>query len=547
MERVQDRIGNCKNKSLSFSGRLQLIISAHAWFPLVWWSMKRGKSKVAEVVCLPKHEGGLGIRMYLFRSNICWGWRKILQIFNVLRPHIWYCIGNGKTTSMWDDLWDELCPLIQHVTPRNLIGAGFNRNDKMADVLKDGNWSWPNDWAVTHPTLFHINPPLLVLRVKTPLLGKLKMVNSCLLVSLVFGIVLDQELDDIIEWLLLIAHKNSIKSIVARLVFAAATYFIRQERNNRIHGKEARRVNQIRDTIVKVVRMKLMTIRFKKNLNVTRMFQIWKISKGDLHVSTNSCCNVKYVNHTKLSEALNVFNKMTHERPLPLADEFIRLLKDMKRHDMYFYKTGVVSFKPLFDRLILENRIYEAQGLFKQLAKHELCQLDTVLYNTIIKALCSHPFYKSNASLASKMMDDALKLLIEMLRAYCNAYKMDEAMLLYLEMNERGFKPDHETYSIMIRKLFRVARSGEALKVLEDMRAQGQMLNAFTYFCILNDLINMGHLEEALSLFHFVGDDGKLNSDISVFYFLINAAFVSKKSHIATELFEDLSVKGMKT
>ncbi|GJR27050.1 xylulose kinase-1 [Tanacetum coccineum] len=184
------------------------FLKAHAWFPLVWWSMKHGKSKVAEVVCLPKHEGGLGIRyigftlinskvvayrMYLFRSNICWGWRKILQIFNVLRPHIWYCIGNGKTTSVWDDLWDDLCLLIQHVTPRNLIGAGFNRNNKVADVLKDGNWSWPNDWAVTHPTLFHINPPLLVLRVKTPLLRKLKMVNSCLLVSLVFGIVLDQE------------------------------------------------------------------------------------------------------------------------------------------------------------------------------------------------------------------------------------------------------------------------------------------------------------------------------------------------------------------
>ncbi|GJR95888.1 putative RNA-directed DNA polymerase, eukaryota, reverse transcriptase zinc-binding domain protein [Tanacetum coccineum] len=60
--------------------------SAHVWFPLVWWSMKRGKSKVAEAICLPKHKGGLGIR----------------------------------------------------------------------------NWSWPNDWAVAHPTLFHINPPLLV-------------------------------------------------------------------------------------------------------------------------------------------------------------------------------------------------------------------------------------------------------------------------------------------------------------------------------------------------------------------------------------------------
>ncbi|GKD86974.1 pentatricopeptide repeat-containing protein [Tanacetum coccineum] len=118
-------------------------------------------------------------------------------------------------------------------------------------------------------------------------------------------------------------------------------------------------------------------------------------------------------------------------------------------------------------------------------------------------------FYNSNTSLASKMM-----LLRQML-----SYKMDEAMLLYLEMNER---------------------------VLDDMRAQGQMMNAFTYFCILNDLINMGHIEEALFWFHFVGDDGKLNSNISVYNFLIIAAFISKKPHIAMKLFEDLSVNGMK-
>ncbi|GJY29199.1 hypothetical protein Tco_0404966 [Tanacetum coccineum] len=89
------------------------------------------------------------------------------------------------------------------------------------------------------------------------------------------------KLDDIIEWLLLIAHKNSIKSIVARLVFAVATYFIWQERNNQIHGKETRRVNQIRDTIVKVVRMKLMTICFKKNLNVTLLLMLTNNGRVD--------------------------------------------------------------------------------------------------------------------------------------------------------------------------------------------------------------------------------------------------------------------------
>lgn len=86
--------------------------------------MKRGKAKVAwEDVCLPKFEGGLSIRklekfnvahiwkiltkesMWVrwihsyklkhrsfwdvrLEANVSWGWRKLLQIRNLIRPHI---------------------------------------------------------------------------------------------------------------------------------------------------------------------------------------------------------------------------------------------------------------------------------------------------------------------------------------------------------------------------------------------------------------------------------------------------------------------------
>ncbi|GJY06658.1 hypothetical protein Tco_0373712 [Tanacetum coccineum] len=94
------------------------------------------------------------------------------------------------------------------------------------------------------------------------------------------------KLEDIVDCITLIAHKNSINSIVARLVLDASAYFIWQEHNNRLHGKEIRRLHQICDIIVEVVRMKLMTIRFKKLLNVTCVLQIWKILNGDINVLT---------------------------------------------------------------------------------------------------------------------------------------------------------------------------------------------------------------------------------------------------------------------
>ncbi|GJU49824.1 hypothetical protein Tco_1219379, partial [Tanacetum coccineum] len=88
IEKVECRINDWKNKSLSIAGRLQLIQSVISSMNVYWASMfilptrvlldieqlmrgflwcqgilGRGKAKVAwEVVCLPKEEGGLGIK-----------------------------------------------------------------------------------------------------------------------------------------------------------------------------------------------------------------------------------------------------------------------------------------------------------------------------------------------------------------------------------------------------------------------------------------------------------------------------------------------------
>ena len=110
--------------------------------------MKRGKAKVAwENLCLPKYEGGLGIRnlekfnialmtthiwniithkesmlvrwihAYKLKGrcfwdlplmwNVSWGWRKILQIRDIVRPFFWHSIGNGHKISFCFDNWSE--------------------------------------------------------------------------------------------------------------------------------------------------------------------------------------------------------------------------------------------------------------------------------------------------------------------------------------------------------------------------------------------------------------------------------------------------------
>ncbi|GKA03823.1 putative reverse transcriptase domain, reverse transcriptase zinc-binding domain protein [Tanacetum coccineum] len=219
MERIKRRVNDWKNKSLSFAGRAQLIRSVLSSMHLYWASvfilpsslmfeleqvmrgflwcqgeMKKGKAKVAwDVVCLPKKEGGLGIRrleafnkalisshiwsilsgkeslwvkwIHTYKLNgrslwdiplrgkMSWGWRKVLQVRQLIRPYFWSKVGNGLSTFAWFDTWSSTGPLSNVISNRDIHRAGFSLNSKVADVLNHNNGAWPHAWVVKYPIL----------------------------------------------------------------------------------------------------------------------------------------------------------------------------------------------------------------------------------------------------------------------------------------------------------------------------------------------------------------------------------------------------------
>ncbi|XP_022041433.1 uncharacterized protein LOC110944014 [Helianthus annuus] len=219
VERMDARISDWKTKCLSFAGRLQLIRSVLSSLHIYWASvfilpkriikdledkMKRflwaqggnikGKAKVKwKSVCVPRCEGGLGIRRvgdmnsvlmslhvwsvlthreslwvkwihsYRFQNrlfweipvkgNITWSWRKMLSLRPMLRNYIWIEIGDGSNTLVWFDKWDAVCPIGNIVTPRMIANAGFNMETKLAEVHSHGEWRWPTQWVVRFPAL----------------------------------------------------------------------------------------------------------------------------------------------------------------------------------------------------------------------------------------------------------------------------------------------------------------------------------------------------------------------------------------------------------
>ncbi|GJW07139.1 hypothetical protein Tco_1569562 [Tanacetum coccineum] len=227
VKKARNRIGDRKNKSLSFAGRLQLCSSVISSMHVYWASilmiptgilldieqlmrgflwcngdLKRGKAKVAwNTICLPKCEGGLGIHslevfnIALMTTHIwnivsnkeslwvrwinayklkgrsfwdvplknyaSWRWRKLIRIWDLVRPFFRSKIGNGHGTSVWFDRWCDECPLIRYLSPRDVSHEGFSLLDKVSDMVSNEVWKWPQSWLLKAPILGQLNTPLL--------------------------------------------------------------------------------------------------------------------------------------------------------------------------------------------------------------------------------------------------------------------------------------------------------------------------------------------------------------------------------------------------
>ncbi|XP_071714357.1 uncharacterized protein [Rutidosis leptorrhynchoides] len=74
------------------------------------------------------------------------------------------------------------------------------------------------------------------------------------------------------------AKRRIARIIVVKLIFAATVYSLWQERNNRLYKKKKRSVDQVYKATYATVRLKIMSIKWKKNPQTLRLKSDWKIS-----------------------------------------------------------------------------------------------------------------------------------------------------------------------------------------------------------------------------------------------------------------------------
>ncbi|GJZ72126.1 putative reverse transcriptase domain, reverse transcriptase zinc-binding domain protein [Tanacetum coccineum] len=350
VEKAHNRIGDWKNKSLSFAGRLQLcrlvISSMHVYWASVlmiptcilldieqlirgflWCNgeLKRGKAKVAwNDICLPKSEGGLGIRsleifnIALGRSfwdvplkcDVSWGWLKLLQLRDFVRPYLWMQIGNGKDISAWFDVWCEHCPLIHFLSFRDFAREGYTLQTTVLDLLSNAGWRWPQSWLLKAPTLGLIPTPSIddnkvdvhLWRDSNGVMSKFSVkaaweafrprgnvvpwqwdVGVGTNLSMLRCVFCDSQPDShehlFFEcsyaskiWVF-ICHLTGMDLVPARLEDIAA--FLQPIAHKRSALK--RSPKELRDIIMVTVRLKLLTFRFKNTTKVNELLSTWNM------------------------------------------------------------------------------------------------------------------------------------------------------------------------------------------------------------------------------------------------------------------------------
>lgn len=219
IDQVKRRIQQWQNNWLSYAGRLQLSLSVLMSMQVYWSSvfilpvsvsnaierlvrnfiwggseMVQRRSKVAWYdVCLPKSQGGLGIRplrvwnkslmafhiwsivtmreslwvkwihTYRMKGKNFWNlkvpwdasisWRRILGIRDEFRKFFVTDIGNGEETFFWYDNWILDNPLSTRVSPRDIASLESEGMDKVSDFVVDNQVMFPEGLLSKWPEL----------------------------------------------------------------------------------------------------------------------------------------------------------------------------------------------------------------------------------------------------------------------------------------------------------------------------------------------------------------------------------------------------------
>ncbi|KAL1199426.1 Pentatricopeptide repeat-containing protein [Cardamine amara subsp. amara] len=299
----------------------------------------------------------------------------------------------------------------------------------------------------------------------------------------------------------------------------------------------------------------------------------------------------------KVEKALDLFEEMKQAGCSPTVYTYTELIKGLGKagrvEEAYgLYKNmlrdgltpDVVFLNNLMNILGKVGRVEELTKVFSEMEMWR-CTPTVVSYNTVIKAL-----FESKAPVSyvsswfDKMKADGVSpseftysILID---GYCKSNRVEKALLLLEEMDEKGFPPcpaaycslinalgkakryeaanelfkelkenfgnvSSRVYAVMIKHFGKCGKLSEAVDLFNEMKNQGSGPDVYAYNALMSGMVKAGMVNEANSLLRKMEENG-CSPDINSHNIILNGFARTGVPRRAIEMFETMKHCGIK-
>ncbi|KAL5557352.1 hypothetical protein UlMin_039588 [Ulmus minor] len=248
------------------------------------------------------------------------------------------------------------------------------------------------------------------------------------------------------------------------------------------------------------------------------------------------------VSRYETKPSLKIFNSILNV----LVKENIDIAREFYRKKMM--GSGIegddYTFGILMKGLSSTNRIGDGFKLL-QMMKSRGIKPNTVIYNTLLHALCKNGKVGRARSLMNEMEELSEVTFNVMISAYCAEDNLVQALVLLEKCFALGFLPDVVTVTKVLEILCNSGRVSEAVEVLERVEKKGGVVDVVAYNTLMKGFCKLGKLRVGLRILKEMEIKGCL-PNVDTYNVLISGFCDSGILDSALDLFNDMENDGIK-
>ncbi|KAK9099743.1 hypothetical protein Scep_023173 [Stephania cephalantha] len=206
------------------------------------------------------------------------------------------------------------------------------------------------------------------------------------------------------------------------------------------------------------------------------------------------------------------------------------------------FELDEVTYGTLIDGLCRKGDLDGVFLLLKEMEKKEV-GVGTITYNTVINGLC-----KAGRTVEADQMSNVILPDNFTFATLLHGYSQERNFVGILEtrrrLEEAGIRMDVVTCNVLIKALFMVGASEDALFIFQGMPEMGLLADSVTYFTVIDGLCRLGRIDEALEIFDDSNRTTIIPSD-ACYNCIIRGLCGKGMVDMAIDLFVDLIEKAL--